>query len=75
MQQFYNWRFDVSGMTPAQLRIVINALNERIRQIGASHTAYSYLGRHEEEQVLRAAVERLERALPENRPMASGTVV
>lgn len=71
-----NWRFDVSGMTPAQLETVIYALKERLRALSSGQTAYAYgIYARDDEQLLNAVVQRLERALPANRPLPANTVV
>lgn len=66
------WRFDVSGMTPAQLKQIIEPLRKEADRMAVNQ--YGQL-HYEEMAFLRDVVRRLERALPENRPLPQGTVL
>lgn len=67
-----DWKFDVSGMTPAQLKYVINALVTQAdrRRMNPSSYAIDY----EEVDLLERAAMKLRRLLPDHQPLPPGTI-
>ena len=65
------WKFDVTGMTPSQLRLIVSAIDEKIDRLKASPIGYDI----ETIQFLNSVVMRLRRALPDHTPFPPGTVL
>jgi hypothetical protein len=65
------WKFDVSGMTPDQLRMIVGAIDDKLDYMRGSQFGYKLA----DFEFLRDVAQRLRAGLPDSRAFPEGTVL